>query len=513
MMHARRALVCAPLMPEFDRECGSKRIYNTITSLQDAGWAVSFVAQNGRGGERYERLLRRRGVATYCGFGPKTSELIAAGEFDLAIFAFWHLAEELLPLVRSLSPCTRVVVDSIDLHFVRNARRIFQRADSRGDGALDAEYSDELTRELNTYARADGVLAVSEKEADLLNDLVGDPTLTFTVPLGEDMPPSPIPRDRRRGILFLGNFRHPPNVQAVEYLCKEVLPLVDPRVLESNPVTIVGNALDERVRRFGAGLDSVKMVGWVPSVQPYMERSLLSVIPLLYGAGTKGKLVQALMVGTPTVSTTVGVEGLHLADGEHVLIADDPASFARAIERLAGDPAAWERLSARGRAHVTAAHSLDAAGRRLEEAASRVLLKEPKAFAAPAGDAGAPRGSQAADYRQLRGRIADAVARATPRGATILVVSRGDDELLKIPGRRGWHFPRGRDGAYAGHHPADSRDAISRLDAAREAGGQYLLLPRTASWWLEHYSEFAEHLEANYRTVLRDDDCTLYELR
>src|SRR5437868_1969989 len=89
----KRALVCAPLVPEFDKESGSKRVFDTIGYLQEAGWSVSFVAENGTGGERYERLLNRRGVATYRGFGDRTEHLLAGGRFDLAIFAFWYLAE------------------------------------------------------------------------------------------------------------------------------------------------------------------------------------------------------------------------------------------------------------------------------------------------------------------------------------------------------------------------------------------------------------------------------------
>src|SRR4051812_48727082 len=148
VMRVKRALVCAPLLPEFDRESGSRRVYDAITFLQEAGWAVSFIAQNGRDGQRYVRHLQQRGVATYCGFGDGTDRLIASGRFDLALFAFWYLAEEYLPTVRKLSAGTRIVVDMIDLHFVRQARRAFLGA----GGMLDEGYATELRRELNTYA-------------------------------------------------------------------------------------------------------------------------------------------------------------------------------------------------------------------------------------------------------------------------------------------------------------------------------------------------------------------------
>src|SRR5687768_11619132 len=115
-MSAGRALVCAPLMPEFDRERGSKRVFDVIELLAEAGWRVSFAARDGRDGARYARLLQQRGVATHVGFGDRIADVVRDGRFDLAVLAFWQVAEELLPVIRRESPTTRVLVDSIDLH-------------------------------------------------------------------------------------------------------------------------------------------------------------------------------------------------------------------------------------------------------------------------------------------------------------------------------------------------------------------------------------------------------------
>src|SRR3954469_25850666 len=150
-MTVKRVLIAAPLMPEFDRESGSQRIFDTIMLLQEAGWAVSFVAENGRGGERYARLLQQRGVAVYEGFGERIERLLTRGRLDLVIFAFWHLAEAQMHLIRRLSPRTRILVDTIDLHFLRDARRMFQaartgRAEAMAEsiGALDAGDGSEM---------------------------------------------------------------------------------------------------------------------------------------------------------------------------------------------------------------------------------------------------------------------------------------------------------------------------------------------------------------------------------
>jgi len=90
-------------------------------------------------------------------------------------------------------------------------------------------------------------------------------------------------------------------------------------------------------------------------------------------------------------------------------------------------------------------------------------------------------------------------ARATiPRGSTVAVVNKGDWQLLKLGRRCGWHFPQDEKGGWAGHYPADSAEAIAHLEELRAEGADYLLVPDTAFWWLDHYDEFARHLESRY---------------
>jgi GT2 family glycosyltransferase len=113
-------------------------------------------------------------------------------------------------------------------------------------------------------------------------------------------------------------------------------------------------------------------------------------------------------------------------------------------------------------------------------------------------------------YPDLVERIREQAEQAVPEGATVLVVSRGDRELLRLGRRRARHFPQAPDGGYLGHHPSDDEQAIAMLEEQRREGADYLLMPATAGWWLEHYSGFADHLSrysgADY------DACTVYRL-
>jgi GT2 family glycosyltransferase len=97
-------------------------------------------------------------------------------------------------------------------------------------------------------------------------------------------------------------------------------------------------------------------------------------------------------------------------------------------------------------------------------------------------------------YRRQVEQVRAAVREAVPAGASVLVVSRGDRALVDLEGRDGRHFPQDTAGGYLGHHPRDSADAVARLEALRAGGAEYLVLPAASSWWLDHYTGFAEHL-------------------
>jgi GT2 family glycosyltransferase len=116
-------------------------------------------------------------------------------------------------------------------------------------------------------------------------------------------------------------------------------------------------------------------------------------------------------------------------------------------------------------------------------------------------------------YQQLRSRIRELASNFLPKGATVLVISKGDSSLLELPGRKGWHFPQTDRGAYAGHHPADSAEAVSQLEALRHKGAEYLLIPETARWWLDHYSGLRQHLDARCtRLEVPEEACIIYRL-
>jgi 2-methylisocitrate lyase-like PEP mutase family enzyme len=114
-------------------------------------------------------------------------------------------------------------------------------------------------------------------------------------------------------------------------------------------------------------------------------------------------------------------------------------------------------------------------------------------------------------YRSLVERVRAAVEETVSGDADVLVVSRGDRALVALGARPAGHFPQDPEGRYVGHHPRDSDEAIAELERLREAGADYLVLPSTAYWWLDHYRGFADHLHDRYPAADRDA-CTIFEL-
>ena len=114
-----------------------------------------------------------------------------------------------------------------------------------------------------------------------------------------------------------------------------------------------------------------------------------------------------------------------------------------------------------------------------------------------------------AEYADLVARIHATVAAAIPPGSSVLVISKGDAALLAMPGVNASHFPQASGGEYAGHHPLDSAAAIAALEELRRCGAEYLVIPATARWWLEHYADLATHLATHGELVADEPDCCL----
>ena len=116
------------------------------------------------------------------------------------------------------------------------------------------------------------------------------------------------------------------------------------------------------------------------------------------------------------------------------------------------------------------------------------------------------------DYLGMVRRVRADMRRLLPPAARVIVISKGDPDLLDVEGQHARHFPQDDRGNYAGHYPAESGEAIAHLEALRARGGRFLVIPSSAFWWLEHYTDLAHHLDTNYQKIWKSADCQIYEL-
>jgi GT2 family glycosyltransferase/glycosyltransferase involved in cell wall biosynthesis len=510
----RRALLAQIRHPTPDRDGGSSRTLDLVDALLGLGFQVTFCALAPEAGwERYARLLQQSGVEVRNGIDSVTDEL-SRGDFSVAVMTFWPAAEALAPVVARLAPETAIVVHSGDLHFVRMARRA-----AVAGAPLDEATGVDFSRELNAYLLADRVIMVSEDEARTAALLVGDPRRFVVVPLSE--PPSPpLPQHERRGVLFVGNFRHIPNLEAALYLCDAVLPHVDPRTLARHPLTVVGNGLDEpwyaEVKAAVSRFPGVRLPGWVPDVGPYVRRARVSVAPLLHGAGVKGKILTSLAAGTPVVTTPVGVEGLDHGVVRAASVVEGAFALAEAVERLLTDDDHWAARAAPGPAAVAAAHSrllvLLRLAEVLEEAIATAGQNRPEPGALTSFAAGAHR-EMARLRRAVGEELAGAVISVTPPGGEVLVIADGDEGLPAIPGRTTREFPDPEACDGERRPPVDGAAAVAHLRALVDRGARHLVVPAPSLAWLHRYPELAVFLDRDGGAcVLRSELGRVYRL-
>jgi glycosyltransferase involved in cell wall biosynthesis len=217
--------------------------------------------------------------------------------------------------------------------------------------------------ELKLAAECDAVLVVSPDEKEILAEKLPRQRIEIVSNIHETQTAT-APYQTRRDFLFIGGFEHTPNVDAMLWFVGQIMPLIRKQLPEAK-FHIIGSKMPEAVRALAC--DDVLTHGYVENVDSVFESCLLSVAPLRWGAGVKGKINQSMSFGVPVVSTTIGVEGMHLTHGENVLVADAADDFANEVVRLHRDPRLWERLSSNGIENVETYFSLDAARRNTEE--------------------------------------------------------------------------------------------------------------------------------------------------
>ncbi|MTW21272.1 glycosyltransferase [Allochromatium palmeri] len=342
---SQRVLVVDSYMVTPDRESGSLRMLNLFRILQGLGYQVTFAAANLEAPPPYVADLQRQGFEVLYRPYVRSIACHLASEgkrYDLVLLSRADAAAQVMPAARRHCPRARIIFDTVDLHFLREQRL----AELLGDRGTRLLAEARKRQELDLMRRADLTLVVSEAERALLAAEAPDVEVRVVSNIhhifGSANPP-----EARRDILFIGAFSHPPNRDAVLFFCDAVMPQLRAR-LPALRLKVIGSDPPAEVLARAGDEVGVDVLGYVPNVEPFFAGCMLSVAPLRYGAGVKGKINQSLAHGLPVVATGLAVEGMHLVDGESVLIADTAEAMAEAVIRLHQDRNLWQRLSAGG---------------------------------------------------------------------------------------------------------------------------------------------------------------------
>ena len=365
-----KLLAIAQFIPLPDRHAGMLRFFRMIEILSTR-YQVSFFAseitdQLHRYGilaiADHEAHLRDRGIGIHYGSQTVLNRLLHQDKFDIVVFEYYQLATQYLDDIRYLQPQARAVIDTIDISF----ERLLSKARSSGKSEDFQIAAKEKKAELSAYQRSDLVIAISDQEKQSLAR-EDDSLAVDVIPLIMPLPQLGPPRDGSScNLLFVGNFDHAPNVDAITFFCTRIFPDVK-KAIPCATLTIVGASPRKSVLDLAS--DDVRVLGFVQDLKPYYEGSDIAIAPLTWGAGLKGKVAEAMCYGLPVVATTVGIDGFGLSPGENVILGDTPMDFTDGLVTLYKDRALYERVRTNARKFVETNYT----GKRIEERVNAVF--------------------------------------------------------------------------------------------------------------------------------------------
>ncbi len=352
----RRILAIDACMLTPDQDSGSQRTQRVLSLLVKLGCKVTFIADNLEYRQPYVTALQQAGIEVqFHPYARSIADFLGrhGSEFDVVLIARHYIAAKHIDAVRALVPNALVVFDTHDLHFLREERL----AALEGSRAAEASAASSREAELALIRKVDVTLVVSPVEKNLLGELAPESNVMVLSNIHEIHPPGKAFAERQ-GIIFIGGFRHPPNTDGVLWYAQEILPRVRER-LPGVKTYIVGSEVPASIRKLA--FDDFIVTGYVEDIAPYFTGCRVSISPLRYGAGVKGKINLAMSYGVPVVATPSSIEGMYLTPGVDVMVGADPEAFADAVVRVYNDERLWSALAEGGRENIRAHFSQEVA--------------------------------------------------------------------------------------------------------------------------------------------------------
>jgi GT2 family glycosyltransferase/predicted nucleic acid-binding Zn-ribbon protein len=357
----KRILVIDHHLPMPEKDSGSVRMFQVLKLLRGLGHRVTFVPDNLADIAPYADEIRKHGIeVVHHPYIKSVRQHLSerGAEYDVIILSRCNFARKHVVDVRRHAPQSRLIFDTVDLQFLRESRE----AELTQDADVQRTADEKRTQEHELINQADETWVVSSVEQTLLRERIPGKRVEIVSNI-VDAPGSATPFALRRDFLLIGGFQHTPNIDAVVYFVREIYPLVEAR-LRSAKFYIIGDKAPPSVVALAS--ENVIVAGLQPDVRPYFESVKLSVAPLRWGAGVKGKINQSMGFGVPVIATSVAAEGMGLTHGEDILVADEPENFAKALLELYHSEDLWNRLSKNGIQKTKLLYSKEVARKQLK---------------------------------------------------------------------------------------------------------------------------------------------------
>ena len=351
-------------VPTPDLDSGSFRMQRILRVMVECGYRVWFVPCAPFHTEPYgsrlqadEHRLREEGIAVthlQTDHGQLPSGL--PDDLSLVVLSDEWVASRYMGQVRDRFPKARCVFDTVDLHHIRLYREALETRNRK----LVALAVGSRRRELEAVREADITLVVSAEEARILEQSLPAADIRVLSNIHSVTDRTTPSFEDRNGLLFVGSFDHSPNVDAVRVLTTEIFPACIPG-LDNPELTIVGANPPSFITELA--LPGLRIAGHVPDLAPYYDRARLSLAPLRFGAGVKGKVLDSMANGLPVVGTPVAAEGTGVRHNVHMVIAEPGESHVSAILELHRDANRWDQIRDAGLTLVRENFSVEAARR------------------------------------------------------------------------------------------------------------------------------------------------------
>ncbi|MDA9325876.1 glycosyltransferase family 4 protein [Flavobacteriaceae bacterium] len=342
-------LIIGQTFPEPTTTAAGGRILQLIEMFTSHGYGITFASSASSSEKSFN--LDSIGVTTQ-------QIVINDSSFDdfvrqlnptIVLFDRFITEEQFAWRVTQSCPKALKILDTEDLHFLRKAR---QQALKDATDVKDANlFTETAKREIASILRCDLSLIISEFEMKLLADtfavskeiLYYLPFMVTKLPDSGNFPEF----EQRTNFMTIGNLLHGPNVDSVLYLKKEIWPLIKKQLPQAQ-LYIYGNYAPNHILELHNQKQGFYIMGWADSVANVMQKARVCLAPLRFGAGLKGKLLDAMLYGTPGVTTSIGAEGMYgdlLTPG---VIADTPEAFAEFSVAIYSDKIKWQQNAQRG---------------------------------------------------------------------------------------------------------------------------------------------------------------------